>query len=120
LKKKLPTADNGWSSSLGFGRGITIPVREKPACCEMLQKASHLTSRGHLTKSSSFGFRRGANSSLPWKENSLLRNVTVGPGVGRIFWNDLGNRKCIWDLKHEVSGISAKFTVNSSKGITKG
>jgi hypothetical protein len=40
LKKQPGTADKGWSSSLGFGRGATTPHRKKLSCYENSQEAS--------------------------------------------------------------------------------
>jgi hypothetical protein len=40
LNKQSRTADKGWPSSLGVGRGLTTPHREKTVRYEMLQRAS--------------------------------------------------------------------------------
>jgi hypothetical protein len=42
LNKQSRTADNGWSSSLMSGMGLTTPYRKKKACYEMSQRASVL------------------------------------------------------------------------------
>jgi hypothetical protein len=42
LNKQLRTADKGWSSSLGLGRGLTTPHRKKIVCYEMSQRALDL------------------------------------------------------------------------------
>jgi hypothetical protein len=31
--------------------------------------------------------------------------VTQGLRIGRILWNDVGNRECIWDLEHGMLGV---------------
>jgi hypothetical protein len=39
LNKQSRTTDNGRSSSLGFGGGLTTPHRKQPECYEMLHRA---------------------------------------------------------------------------------
>jgi hypothetical protein len=43
LNKESCTANKGWSSSmLGLDKGLTTPHHKKPACYEMLHRASEL------------------------------------------------------------------------------
>jgi hypothetical protein len=42
LNKQSRTADNGWSSSLGVGRGANTPHRIKLSCYENSQEASDM------------------------------------------------------------------------------
>jgi hypothetical protein len=42
LNKQLRTADKGWSSSLGIGRGLTTPLREKISLLRNVHEALDL------------------------------------------------------------------------------
>jgi len=44
MNKQSCTADSGWSSKLGVGRGLTAPHRKQLACYKMLHRASDLDS----------------------------------------------------------------------------
>jgi hypothetical protein len=55
LNKKSQTANKGWSSSLGVGRGLTTGRPKKSACYEKLQGVSGFTdSCEHSNKPSDF------------------------------------------------------------------
>jgi hypothetical protein len=55
------------------------------------------------------------NSS--WK-TKLLRNVTQGLGIGRIFLERLRQRKIVWNVQPVIVGVSDfRFTENGSKLI---
>jgi hypothetical protein len=53
LNKQSRTADRGWPSSLGVGRGLTIPAVKHYICCEVCTRTSEMDGFSGTTQAGS-------------------------------------------------------------------